>query len=107
MEDIEFAVNIAYTLKGFPELRKKIIENLPDDENIQKEKLWLLLNFDEKDFDEAFEILKQLDLSDLNYVECRPMLFLAQQKEAWDFEVIILALVSAERGVACANYVEI
>jgi len=62
-EDIPFAVTLADTLKSFPELRKKIIENLPNDGNISKEKLLLLLNFDKKDFDEAFNILKKIDLS--------------------------------------------
>ena len=80
-------------------MRKTIIENLPDDKNIQKEKLWLLLNFDQKDFDEAFQILKQLDLSNLNYVECRPILQIIQQKKAWDFEIIILEkLLEKERS---------
>ncbi len=88
--DFLFAINLANSLKSLPDVRKKIIEDLPDDGNIQKEKLRLLINFDEKDFDQAFQILKQLDLSSLNYVECRPMLYIAQQKNAWDFEVIIL-----------------
>lgn len=97
--DIEFAVTIANTLKSSPDLRKIIIENLPDEKNIQKEKLWLLLNFDEKDFDKAFQILKQLDLSNLNYIECRPMLQIVQQKQAWDFEIIILEkLLEKERS---------
>jgi len=86
-------------LKNYPDLRKKIIDNLPDDKNIQKEKLLLLLNFDEKDFDEAFRILKQLDLSNLSYLECRPILKIIQQKNAWDFEIIVLQkLLKKERN---------
>lgn len=97
--DIQFAVTIANTLKNFPDLRKKIIENLPDDKYIQKEKLLLLLNFDEKDFDEAFKILKQLDLSNLSYLECRPILQIIHKKEAWDFEIIVLRkLLEKERS---------
>lgn len=97
--DIQFAVTIVNTLKNFPDLRKKIIENLPDDKNIQKEKLLLLLNFDEKDFDEAFKILKQLDLSNLSYLECRPILQIIHKKEAWDFEIIVLRkLLKKERS---------
>ena len=88
--DTQFAVTIANTLKNYPDLRKKIIDNLPDEINIQKEKLLLLLNFDKKDFDEAFKILKQLDLSNLNYLECRPILKILHKKEAWDFEIIVL-----------------
>ncbi|MCD4670619.1 MAG: hypothetical protein K8S14_09245, partial [Actinomycetia bacterium] len=81
---------MASTLKSFPKLRKSIIENLPDDGSVQKDKLLLLLNFDEKDFDEAFEILKTLDLSALGYFECQPIFQIVKQKKAWDFEIIII-----------------
>ena len=88
--DTQFAVVIASTLKNYPDLRKKIIDDLPDEINIQKKKLFLLLNFDKKDYDEAFNILKQLDLSSLNYLECRPILKIIHKKKAWDFEIIVL-----------------
>ena len=88
--DPMFAVTMANTLREHPELRKKIIENLPDDKNIQKEKLSLLLNFDENDFDEAFNILKQLDLSNLSYLDCLPIFQIAKQKKAWEFLVIVV-----------------
>lgn len=94
--DISFAITIANTLKKSPELRKLIIESLPNDENIQKDKLLLLLNFDEEDFDEAFSILKTLNLSELSYLECMPILQIIQQKNAWDFEVIILQKLIAK-----------
>lgn len=94
-----FAMRFANTAKNLPDLRRKIIEDLPDDGNIQKEKLRLLVNFDEQDFDQAFEILRELDLSGLSYVECRPILYIVQQKKAWDFEVIILKkLIEKERN---------
>jgi hypothetical protein len=89
-KDVQFALTLAVALKGVPDLRKRIIEALPDQKEIQKEKLLLLLSFDEKDFDEAFEILQHLDLSTLDYLECRPMLLIAQQKKAWDFEITLL-----------------
>lgn len=96
---IPFALALVNTLKDKLGLRKKIIANLPDDKTIQKNKLELLLKFDEKDFDEAFQILKQLDLSSLDYFECVPILQVAKQKKAWDFEVIILEkLVAKERN---------
>lgn len=88
--DVPLALILASTPIRPAELRRKIIENLPDDKNIQKEKLTLLLNYEEADFDEAFQILQQLDLSELDYFECRPMLQVARQKKAWDFEIIIL-----------------
>lgn len=80
-------------------LRKRIITNLPDDKSIQKDKLELLLKFDEKVFDEAFQMLKQLDLSSLDYFECIPILQVARQKKAWDFELVILEkLIAKERN---------
>ena len=88
--DIDFAIAMANYPKDHPELRKKIIEILPNEEEIIKNKLLLLLDYDKKDFDEAFNILKTLDISNLNYFECKPILQVVQKKQAWDFEVIIL-----------------
>lgn len=96
---VSFALALANTLKKPLGLRRKIIENLPDNKTIQKDKLELLLKFDEKDFDEAFQILRQLDISSLDYFECIPMLHVARQKKAWDFEVVILEkLLAKERN---------
>ncbi len=89
-DDDQFAITIANTTKNLPDLRRKIIKNLPNDENIQKEKLLLLLNYDEEKFDEAFEILKEIDLTNLGYIECMPILKIVQEKKAWDFVIIIL-----------------
>ncbi|MFZ5818322.1 MAG: tetratricopeptide repeat protein, partial [Chloroflexota bacterium] len=87
-ENVPFALALANTLTNSLALRRKIIENLPDEKNIQKNKLELLLNFDKKDFDEAFQILRQLDISSLSYFECAPLLQVARKKEAWDFELL-------------------
>lgn len=89
-KDIHYAVNFSVIAKSFSKLRKKIIETLPNDGRVQKEKLLLLLNYDEGDIDEAFSILKGLDLSGLSYAECRPMLEVAEKKKAWDFVIILL-----------------
>lgn len=89
-KNMHLAFIMANTLKSFPKLRKSIIDILPDNSNVQKEKLMLLLNFDEKDFDEAFEILKTLDLSTLDYFECKPVFQIVRQKKAWEFEIIII-----------------
>lgn len=88
--DRQFEIGIAATLKNMPDLRKKIIQDLPNDKNIQKEKLLLLLNYDEENLDEAFSILKNMDLSNLSYHECIPALRIVQEKKAWEFEIIIL-----------------
>jgi len=89
-DDIQFATVIANTTKSLPDLRGKIIESLPDDKDIQKEKLLLLLKYDEKKYSQALEILRNLDLSKLNYSECKLSLQITQRTQAWDFEIIIL-----------------
>jgi tetratricopeptide (TPR) repeat protein len=88
--DLGFAVALANSTKDFPELRRKIIEKLPDDGNIQKDKLLLLLNYDESHFGEAFDILKEMDLSRLSFFECQIVLEVVRQKGAWDFSVLML-----------------
>jgi len=88
--DLAYAVALASIAKDFPELRRTIIKNLPDDVNAQKEKLKLLLNYEESNLDEAFEILRTLDLSNLNYFESKVILEIAEKKEAWDFAIIVL-----------------
>lgn len=87
--DISFAVGLAQSHNVAPELRRRIVEELPDDEDIQKEKLILLLNYDIGDITGAFEILKNLDLSKLSYVECRSIITIAQGKKAWDYILIL------------------
>jgi len=89
-DDNELAIIIAETAKNMPELRRRIIENIPDEQNILKKKLLLLLNYDEKNIDEAFNILREIDLTSLSYLECKPILNIVQVKKAWDFEIIIL-----------------
>lgn len=88
--DKQLAVIIAGTMLNLPDLRKKIIENLPDDKEMQKEKLLLLLNYDEENFNEAFSILKNMDISNLHFYECMPALRIAQEKKAWEFEIVII-----------------
>ncbi|HUS50432.1 MAG TPA: hypothetical protein VMZ91_09725, partial [Candidatus Paceibacterota bacterium] len=88
--DRQFEIDIAATLKNMPDLRKKIIQDLPNDKDVQKEKLLLLLNYDEENFDEAFYFFKSMDLSNLSCHECIPALRIAQEKKAWDFQIIIL-----------------
>ncbi len=89
-DDSHFALVMANSAKDFPDLRRKIIQNLPDDGNIQKDKLLLLLNYDESNIDEAFDILKGLDLSGSRYFECKIILKIARKKKAWDFAIIVL-----------------
>jgi tetratricopeptide (TPR) repeat protein len=102
-DDPMYAVALVNTCKEFPELRKGIIKILPDDGSIQKEKLLLLINYDEGKIDEAFELLKEFDLSTLRYSECDPILKVAKEKGAWDFAAEILQkLLEQERDARTA-----
>lgn len=99
--DLLFAVAIANTTKSNPELRLRIIKSLPDDGSVQKDKLLLLLNYDEGDIDKAFEILKTFDLSNLGYLEARQLLKIAQKKKAWEFVCRLLEdLIKKEKNAS-------
>ena len=89
-DDVGFSGLIASVAKTLPELRKKIIENLPNNGGIQKEKLELLLSYDEKRYDDAFEILKNTDFSNLDRGEGRMLLDIVIQKKAWEFVIVIV-----------------
>jgi tetratricopeptide (TPR) repeat protein len=99
-DDPLFAIAVANTIKGSPDLRLKIIESLPNDGSVQKDKLLLLLNYDEGDIDEAFNLLKKFDLSNLGYLESREVLKIASGKKAWDFVAILLEnLIRQEKNI--------
>jgi tetratricopeptide (TPR) repeat protein len=106
--DVPFAVDFALSLKEPAELRRKIVESLPDDGSIQKEKLFLILYHDEGNLDKAFEILQQMDLSKLSFVECLPTLKVAQEKEAWDSVIVLLEkLLKYEKDRAFALQIKL
>jgi hypothetical protein len=88
--NVSFAIGLVDSLHDLPELRKLIIENLPDDKFQSKDKLLLLLYSDEKDYDKAFEILKKLDLSNARYVESKKLLQIVQKKKAWEIEIPLI-----------------
>lgn len=89
-DDLPFAVDFAIAIKEPAELRMKVVASLPDDGSIQKDKLFLLLYFEEGNLDEAFEILQKMDLSKLSYVECLTTLRVAEEKKAWDSVIVLL-----------------
>ncbi len=88
--DIRFSLAFANSAKEFPKMRRLIIQKLPDDGTIQKEKLRLLINYDEDRLDEAFDLLKGYDFSNLHFYECQPILDVAWKKGAWEFAIIII-----------------
>jgi hypothetical protein len=88
--NFEFSVALSDSLHSIPVLRKIIIDSIPKEFSDTKEKLLLLYYFDENDLENAYKILKLIDLSKIGYVESRTLLGLAQKKEAWDIVVILI-----------------
>lgn len=71
-----------------PDLRKKLIDSLPDTGEIDKNRLNLLLEDEAGNIDGAFEILKKLDLSTIGYFDSWKFIEVAKKKDAWDFVLI-------------------
>ena len=89
-QDLAFAADFAQAINAPADFRKIIIERLPNDTGIIKEKLLLLLDFDKGNINNAFEILKKLDISKFTYLEARSVLKIAREIKAWDFLIILL-----------------
>lgn len=89
-DDVQFIIDIISTLKNYYDLRKKLINSLPEIGCDTKKRLLLLVKIDEEDYDEALSILNSMDFSQLNYYECRRILEVTGAKEAWDLEVNII-----------------
>lgn len=83
---VPFAIGFSDSLNNHLELRKLIIDNLPDDNKTIKDKLLVLFYFEQKKDDEAFKILRSIDLSSLRYFECQQLMQIVQKKKAWDVE---------------------
>ena len=102
-DDIRFAVDFALGNHESPELRRKIIESLPDDGSVKKEKLFLILSYEEGDLDGAFAILQKMDLSKLGYIESLTTLKIAREKKAWDSVIFLIErLLSHEKDKKAA-----
>ncbi|HEY0908427.1 MAG TPA: hypothetical protein VGE35_03715 [Candidatus Paceibacterota bacterium] len=86
-DDHQFAVMTCIAINQ-PDLRKKIIEALPDTGEIHKDRLYLLLEDEAGNADGAFDVLKKMDLSKIGYVDSQKFLGVAKKKEAWDFVLI-------------------
>lgn len=85
-----FAVGFSNSHSSDPKLRQLIIENLPEDDKQTKDRLLCLLYSDVEDYDNAFRILKKIDLSRLKYFEYRQLLQIVQKKNAWDVEIFLI-----------------
>ena len=89
-EDLQLMLSFANCLKSHPELRKSIIDNMPDDKNIQKEKVYFLYYCETEKYDEAFEIIQSIEFEKSDYLECELSLKVVREKQAWEMEVKIL-----------------
>ncbi len=89
-KNLQFMLGLANGLKDFPVIRKEIITGLPQDGRIQNDKVWLLYYFENNFLDEAFEILKQIDISQICFLDCKIFSDLAHKMQAWEIESKIL-----------------
>lgn len=88
-DDLRFGVDIALSPDAAPDLRGMVIDSLPED-GVRKQKLLLALHHDQGDLDKAFEIVQQLDLSSLSYVESVRILRVVRHKKAWDAVAVLV-----------------
>lgn len=98
--DATFSVVLFNAGKNHPELRRRILEGLPEGVGFDKRKLKLLLAYDEGKFDEAFELLRELGISAFQPFEFDMILKAARAKEAWDFVAEILTRMLEHEGDA-------
>lgn len=71
------------------ELRKSIFNELPNNEFINKDKLNLLIEFDNGNFEKSFKLLKKIDLNNINYTEGNIFIDVAMKMQAWDYVILI------------------
>lgn len=90
IDDFEFSVHFVNSLRSFPAFKKTIIEELNFEEEEFREKLLFSLHLDMDEYDEAYEILKKIQLQKLEYYECIQFWKVASEKKAWDFELILV-----------------
>ncbi|HSY51464.1 MAG TPA: hypothetical protein VLC46_21855 [Thermoanaerobaculia bacterium] len=94
-KDVQFAVDLALGLSEPAELKRKLVESLPDDGSVNKDKLALMLYYDAGELDNAFAVVRKLDLSTLSYIECLSILRIAYKQKAWDSAVVLLEKILA------------
>lgn len=86
----QLAIAFVNTARNSPELRKVLIESLPDNPVGFKDKLLIYMHYEENKYDEAFELLKKLDLKTVSVLECPHLIQIAHRKEAWDLEIQLI-----------------
>ena len=94
-DDVHFNVDLALGIKHPAELRRKLVEALPDDGTVNKNRLALMLHYDAGELNEAFEIVQKLDLATLSYIESVHILRIAERKKAWDSVIVLVEKILA------------
>ncbi|MDD3924647.1 MAG: tetratricopeptide repeat protein [Erysipelotrichaceae bacterium] len=88
--DIQFSVSLINCLKNYPQIRRNLIERLPENDVVNKDKLLLLVEFDEGNTVEAIETLNRIDINTLNFFEYVPILRVAKANKVWEYVVSIV-----------------
>lgn len=89
-DDLEFSSQLSTNKNIESGLRKRLIDSIPDDSILNKDKLLLTLYYDDENYKEAFDLLNRIDLENISYHECGPILKILRKNEAWEKELEIL-----------------
>lgn len=89
-KDVELALIVVSSLRGYTELRNKILAELPQESTKNKEFLQLMIYIDENNLDDAYRIIKHLDFKKLSSLHLSQMINVVHENKAWDYEIIIL-----------------
>ncbi|MCK9378560.1 MAG: hypothetical protein M0P97_00235 [Candidatus Moranbacteria bacterium] len=89
-KDNIFMFLFASHAKDFPTLRKRTIEELPEAEFYDKNKILLAFHYDQNEIDDAYKILLNINLSESNPVECDLFYKIADQKKDYFLKSKIL-----------------
>lgn len=90
IQDTKFMVSMANSLTDIPDLREEIIRRLPEEKDLNIDRVWLLFYYETRQYEKAFEILKTQNLSKIEKYEFGIFLEIAHQMEAWEMELMII-----------------
>jgi tetratricopeptide (TPR) repeat protein len=85
-QDVEFMARFINGCKEAPELRKSLIESIPEDNRIKKDRIWLRYYYETNQIDEAFKLLENLSISEISDIDCELFIKIAHAKQAWELE---------------------
>jgi hypothetical protein len=102
--DTQFAIEFMFSLKSPIGLRKSIYNELPTNLEHFKDKLLIQLYYDEGELDNAFEIIKNVDLQIFHFTECESILEIVQSKNAWELEVKLINKIIEGDNITDSDY---